>query len=255
MRTRRRVIALLLGLGLVAVAGLAVNGARGQEPPQPKPSAVPAGATARCRDGTYSLSDRRGTCSLHGGVAAWLTPTVATAPTRGDGALHCGRVCVGLMRWAVKTLSDSDRARVQFLQPVNTTIAALVGLPRPETLSATGRADPVELTVYRVEARLLRRITEADRDDHMIVADPRDTAVTMIAEIPDPECPGACASGFGPRYAAARRKLFNRMNSAVGDAHRLMVITGVGFFDYLHFQKGAAANGIELHPILDIEFP
>jgi hypothetical protein len=34
---------------------------------------VPAGATAQCRDGTYSFSQsRRGTCSHHGGVAQWL---------------------------------------------------------------------------------------------------------------------------------------------------------------------------------------
>ena len=33
----------------------------------------PAGATARCEDGTYSFSESRsGTCSHHGGVAAWL---------------------------------------------------------------------------------------------------------------------------------------------------------------------------------------
>lgn len=33
----------------------------------------PAGASARCRDGTYSFSEhRRGTCSHHGGVAQWL---------------------------------------------------------------------------------------------------------------------------------------------------------------------------------------
>lgn len=32
----------------------------------------PSGATARCRDGTYSYSaSRRGTCSHHGGVAVW----------------------------------------------------------------------------------------------------------------------------------------------------------------------------------------
>ena len=32
----------------------------------------PAGATALCRDGTYSFSQsRRGTCSHHGGVAEW----------------------------------------------------------------------------------------------------------------------------------------------------------------------------------------
>jgi Protein of unknown function (DUF3761) len=36
-------------------------------------SAVPAGATAQCRDGSYSFSQHRsGTCSHHGGVAKWL---------------------------------------------------------------------------------------------------------------------------------------------------------------------------------------
>ncbi|WP_208006713.1 G5 domain-containing protein [Aeromicrobium phragmitis] len=40
--------------------------------PYESPSA-PAGATARCNDGTWSFSQsRRGTCSHHGGVAAWL---------------------------------------------------------------------------------------------------------------------------------------------------------------------------------------
>ncbi|MET8009883.1 DUF3761 domain-containing protein [Streptomyces sp. NPDC005271] len=34
---------------------------------------APAGATARCNDGTYSYSQhRRGTCSHHDGVATWL---------------------------------------------------------------------------------------------------------------------------------------------------------------------------------------
>ncbi|PYX31501.1 MAG: hypothetical protein DMG77_06650 [Acidobacteria bacterium] len=36
-------------------------------------SSAPQGATAQCRDGTYSFSkSRRGTCSHHGGVAKWL---------------------------------------------------------------------------------------------------------------------------------------------------------------------------------------
>jgi hypothetical protein len=34
---------------------------------------APRGATAQCRDGTYSFSQsRRGTCSHHGGVREWL---------------------------------------------------------------------------------------------------------------------------------------------------------------------------------------
>jgi uncharacterized protein YraI len=42
--------------------------------PQRTPDNVlPQGATALCRDGTYSFSQsRRGTCSHHGGVAQWL---------------------------------------------------------------------------------------------------------------------------------------------------------------------------------------
>jgi|SRR5580692_11062143 len=36
-------------------------------------SSAPQGATAQCRDGSYSFSQsRRGTCSHHGGVAKWL---------------------------------------------------------------------------------------------------------------------------------------------------------------------------------------
>ncbi|MGN6445408.1 GmrSD restriction endonuclease domain-containing protein [Amnibacterium sp.] len=42
-------------------------------PPSGSKPGSPAGATARCRDGSYSFSaHRRGTCSHHGGVAVWL---------------------------------------------------------------------------------------------------------------------------------------------------------------------------------------
>jgi hypothetical protein len=35
-------------------------------------SRAPAGASAQCRDGSYSFSEHaRGTCSHHGGVASW----------------------------------------------------------------------------------------------------------------------------------------------------------------------------------------
>jgi len=49
---------------------------QGQEvhsPAHSKKGSVPAGASARCGDGTYSFSqNRRGTCSHHGGVSGWL---------------------------------------------------------------------------------------------------------------------------------------------------------------------------------------
>ena len=50
-------------------------------------SPPPPGATARCNDGTYSSSQHRsGTCSHHGGVAAWLAGAGAS-----PGAVALGR--------------------------------------------------------------------------------------------------------------------------------------------------------------------
>jgi hypothetical protein len=51
-------------------------------------AAAPPGASARCRDGSYSFSKHHaGTCSHHGGVAAWFgtagsTPAVAATGSR-----------------------------------------------------------------------------------------------------------------------------------------------------------------------------
>jgi hypothetical protein len=49
--------------------------------------APPPGATARCRDGSYSFSQHHsGTCSYHGGVAVWLddTSTSSSGTTQGS---------------------------------------------------------------------------------------------------------------------------------------------------------------------------
>jgi hypothetical protein len=172
---------------------------------------------------------------------------------QGEESQICGGQC-GVERWAVKTLSDPDRDRVQ-LRPVDATIEMLVALQRPIVLSPVARAYPVEVTSYRVEARLLWLFTEGDHDYHLVLASPRDTTITMIAEVPDPACAGACASGVATVYARVRQKLLDHLNSPQSEARPLVWVTGVGFFDYLHGQRGVAPNGVELHPVLDVEFP
>jgi Protein of unknown function (DUF3761) len=48
-------------------------------------AAPPQGATARCRDGSYSYSQHHsGTCSHHGGVAVWLDGVVINTTSRAD---------------------------------------------------------------------------------------------------------------------------------------------------------------------------
>jgi Protein of unknown function (DUF3761) len=50
-----------------------VNGVCVHRPVKTDGSSVPAGATAQCRNGSYSFSQsHRGTCSHHGGVARWF---------------------------------------------------------------------------------------------------------------------------------------------------------------------------------------
>lgn len=49
-----------------------VDGESVHSPAYTSDNSIPAGASARCRDGTYSFSkNRRGTCSHHGGVSTW----------------------------------------------------------------------------------------------------------------------------------------------------------------------------------------
>lgn len=50
-----------------------VDGNAVHSPAYSSDDSIPAGATAKCVDGTYSFSQHhRGTCSYHGGVASWL---------------------------------------------------------------------------------------------------------------------------------------------------------------------------------------
>ncbi len=57
-----------------STTGKGYTNADGNRIPSPrKADAPPPGASAQCRDGSYSFSaNRRGTCSHHGGVARWL---------------------------------------------------------------------------------------------------------------------------------------------------------------------------------------
>jgi hypothetical protein len=50
-----------------------VDGKKVHRPAHTKSGKAPTNATAKCRDNSYSFSTHhRGTCSRHGGVAAWL---------------------------------------------------------------------------------------------------------------------------------------------------------------------------------------
>ena len=69
----------------------------------------------------------------------------------------------------------------------------------------------------------------------------------MIVEIPSPR--EGTATGLAGTFERVRREIIRH-----GAKGRSMRVTGVGFFDYTHWQPGAARNGFELHPVLAVEF-
>jgi hypothetical protein len=150
-------------------------------------------------------------------------------------------------RWPVKILVDADRSRVVRV-PVDTTVRFLVSLPRVRRpLPQDGRIAPHELTVYRVRARLASVHKMLDGDLHVAIRDPDFPDSRMIVEIPAPR--EGRPTGLAPLFREARRLV--QQHGARG---RLIRVTGVGFFDYTHWQPGAARNGFELHPVLSVEF-
>jgi hypothetical protein len=183
-------------------------------------------------------------------------PIVDLAPL-GDA---CGDRC-GYERWHVKTLSDRDRDRV-VLQPVEATVEQLAAIPRPGRLPQDRRAGAAELATYAVIGCLgvLDRQPESDGDIHLVIGGLVDRRLSLIAEIPSPDCEGVCQSGLGSVYARVRATLDSVLNSGRVSAEcnndvPLIRVTGVGFFDRPHGQIGAAPNNIELHPVLAVDFP
>jgi hypothetical protein len=149
----------------------------------------------------------------------------------------------GFERWPVKVLTDRDRALVDF-KPTDTTVAALNNLKRHNTHPYDRRVKDEELRVYRVRARLVEMHDEADSDLHLVIAEPDQPDVSMLAVIPASFC--ALGSGHESDYETARAYA---RGIAVGS---LIEIAGVGFFDTIHSQTGVARNGFELHPVLRI---
>ncbi len=173
-------------------------------------------------------------------------------------AVTCGIHC-GTERWAVKTLTDADHGNVNF-HPKKTSISWLTSQDPPDELPEDGRVPPVETQTYQVKAVLVGFKLEKDKDFHIVLADPEESGLTMIVEIPDPSCSGVCTSSQLDDITKARQDFTDHCGKPTTGfktlEQRLVVTaTGVGFFDFLHGQKGVADNGIELHPVLGIEFP
>jgi hypothetical protein len=159
----------------------------------------------------------------------------------------------GVERWPVKTLSD-DRASVVDFKPKRTTVNALRRLDVPRVGRDTPRLDVVETATYRVRAQIVQAKREKDHDIHLVIAAGSNRRKTMIVEFPDVGCGGPADSAKKPEMRQARHAFTRACGSAPSTSFKKLrgtaTITGVGFVDVKHGQRGIAPNGIEIHPVL-----
>ena len=169
----------------------------------------------------------------------------------------------GVFRWGVRTGADPEASLVEE-KPVAATVEELGATPRPRDMPPGTRAIPayqnrrapgVETTVYRVEAILSGCKLEMSGNVHLNLQG--ETGQTMIAVCPDPDPHFVDPSSrWAKQIAAVRREVEERLQP---ERRRKLVnhrvrITGVGFFNSIHGQWGVAPNGLELSPVLDIEW-
>jgi hypothetical protein len=162
----------------------------------------------------------------------------------------------GKERWSVKTGTDSDAQQVDMTTQNTTTIDDMRSWEAPDHPPSKRRIAPHELEVYVIEATLIAYKEEndphtGDSDYHLVLAD--ESGDTIIAEIPSPTCVGE-QSPFFDSVKDVRAK-FDEKFGVTGDFQDTSMpvkVTGVGFFDFKHGQRGLAPNAIELHPVATV---
>ncbi|HEX7154119.1 MAG TPA: hypothetical protein VF618_21710 [Thermoanaerobaculia bacterium] len=157
-------------------------------------------------------------------------------------------------RGPVKAAVDAEAALIN-ATAIPMSIDALRRIPaalRP--LPQERRIRPVEMTTYSVSAML----TEYRRDDHgdyyLVLSDAQGR--TILAVLPSPAC--VSGSRYATAMGMARRAFESRFQATSNPQSAMMPIEvhGVGFFDFLTGERGAAPNGLTLHPVTYINiFP
>jgi hypothetical protein len=160
----------------------------------------------------------------------------------------CGRE-----RWDVKTLRDADTAMVDFAHPKTTTLDSLTRL-RGFVPSEYMQRQWCERTVYVVNAYLYGHALNRDRDIQLYLRDPK-SGRTVLASIPDPECPEVGATGRATTYRALRQWVRDNAGEPADSLQNpiLVRVTGVGIYGSLNNQTAMAENGFEIHPVTGLE--
>lgn len=162
----------------------------------------------------------------------------------------------GKERWDVKTLSDKDTLRIDFSHVIKTTVSSQANLPKPVKIPVNMPRQASECSVFSIDCYITEYKKEKDKDIHIVLRDLK-TSSTMVAEIPSPLCPEVQKTSRYRKF----EQLYDWFTINIGKPtskfktlpQPLKVrITGIGFYDFIHGQRGMATNGREIHPVLSI---
>ena len=176
-------------------------------------------------------------------------------------------------RWDVKTLTDNSG--IDWMQKIETAkqahYASIEGLTTKQIQynscsnqgSNTRRSD--EKRVVKLRVRLIKIKKEGnDNDYHIVMQSLKDTAIYMVAEIPDPTQNVFQSSQFADLrqlFAQLRDQAKTLLGKNVTETFKnfpgntISKIYGVPFWDCKHPDnvKGASVDFREIHPVLKIE--
>lgn len=186
-------------------------------------------------------------CSATSGPGSVRGESSAHGNAEATTSAHCG-----IERWPVKVGTDAQAPAIAIDSPVPTTISQMTSFTPPSSLPQNSRVAPVETHDFQVSGILTQYKIEDDQDVHLVIYSGKDH---MIAEIPSPSC--AVGSTWLSLITLARTQFDKNFAPSTAWKHVSIpvTITGVGFFDDIHGQTGVAANGIELHPVIDLTSP
>jgi len=179
-------------------------------------------------------------------VACGIFAAATTAISAGQSAAACGP-----RLWGLKTLSDPGRGLI-YLRPRPTTIAEVNARPMPRR-TPTWRSQGYARHVWKLVAQIVEYKFEANGDIHLILFDGGDY---MIAKLPSPAC--VPRRSRDRRAIVSARRTFESHCGPVTNRWQflgaIVYMSGVGFWDFPHGQRGHARNYAELHPVTGIRF-
>lgn len=164
----------------------------------------------------------------------------------------------GSERMPVKTLSDSDVKLIQWQTIKQATVAEVIKYAPPPGVRLKTANDRrlawEEKVVWQITGELVGFKLEGDQDIHVVIRDVRDHTKTMVVELVSENCIVDPYKRLTAQLRFVFEQTFGRATSKFKPSEPVrVVITGVGFYDFIHGQTGVAPNGFEIHPVTQIE--